>query len=463
MDVLISLDTRRAKRDGTYPILLRLSGNTSTLPIPTGYSVTKQFWDETKREIKKTYKGYDSISRINNILASKRNKARNVITSLEENGELPSLTIQEVKTRIISTFKKPQAEKVIEGLRQSNVVASEKKKKELLHHLEDLTSKGQLAVMKDTELSPYFIKQLKAGSVLDFLDEIERNLIEAGKVGNSIVYKCLNGVLTNFLNGKDLNFNQVTPAFLLSFEQWHLKKGHKINSLGTYMRTLRATYNKAVRADIADKAANPFDDYTIKKEPTAKRAISQKQLLKIINLNLPPEHEQFHARNYFLASFAMQGMSFVDMAFLKKADIFDGRVKYRRTKTSRIYNVKLNSMAKAILEHYAAEKKRGDYIFPILKRTSLEDQYKDEKQARKIYNKQLKKLATLCEIDEKLTSYVSRHSFAMAARLSDVPLEVISQMLGHKDTKTTMIYLDSIPDKTVDDYADKVLSFINNK
>ena len=77
-----------------------------------------------------------------------------------------------------------------------------------------------------------------------------------------------------------------------------------------------------------------------------------------------------------------------------------------------------------------------------------------------MYNKELKQIARKCDIEESLTSYVARHSFAMSARMSSVPIEVISQMLGHKDTKTTLIYLNSIPDKTVDDYADKVLSMM---
>lgn len=149
------------------------------------------------------------------------------------------------------------------------------------------------------------------------------------------------------------------------------------------------------------------------------------------------------------------------MAFLKKKYVFDGRVKYRRTKTSRIYNIKLTEMLLAIFDYYARDKGPEDFIFPIIKRKSLADQYKDIKWARKLYNARLKNIAEKCGIEENLTSYVSRHSFAMSARLANTPIEVISQMLGHKDTKTTQIYLDSIPDKTVDDYADKVSGFTN--
>ncbi|WP_421754169.1 phage integrase SAM-like domain-containing protein [Croceimicrobium sp.] len=464
MEILLNQDTRYKKKNGTYPIILRISGNEQTLPISTGYNAPKEFWDEKKREIKKGYKGYGSVSRVNNLLEGKRNTARNVITQLEESGTLGALSIHDVKRCIVSVFRKPDAEKTIDSLRKKNIVASDKKKKELLNHLDELVISGELSSIPLSELPNYFQDLVKAGSVFQFLQKIEGDLRDRGKIGNAIVYGCLAGVLRKYMGeGKDLYFNQLTLEFLEAFEKWNIKRGIKVNSIGNYMRTLRATYNRAVKANEADKHSNPFDDFKIKKEQTAKRAISQDYLRSIINLQLEPTDPLFDARNFFLASFAMQGMSFIDMAFLQKKFVFDGRVRYRRSKTSRVYNVKINDLLRAILEFYSKDKADEDFIFPILRRESMEDRYKDEKQSRKVYNKQLKKLALKCGIKETLTSYVARHTFAMSARLSEVPIEVISQMLGHKDTKTTMIYLDSIPDKTVDDYADKVFAFAKSE
>ncbi|MAN04640.1 MAG: hypothetical protein CMI35_16280 [Owenweeksia sp.] len=461
MQVILNQYTRCKKKDGTYPIILRISGNEQTLPISTGYNAPKEFWDEKKREIKKGYKGYGSVSRVNNLLAGKKNTARNVITQLEENGILGALSIHEVKARIVSVFKKPDALQIIDSLRKKNIVASEKKKQELLDHLDEIIQSGELSSIPVTTLPSYFQDRVRAGSVFQFIYKIQDDLKERGKIGDAIVYGCLAGVLKKYIGeGKDLYFNQLTLGFLEAFEKWNIKRGIKTNSIGNYMRTLRATYNRAVKANEADKYSNPFDDFKIKKEQTAKRAISQDYLRKIINLQLEPTDPFFNARNFFLASFAMQGMSFIDMAFLQKKFVFDGRVRYRRSKTSRVFNIKVNEFLQAILEFYSKDKQDDEFIFPILKRESLEDRYKDEKQARKIYNKQLKALAVKCEIKETLTSYVARHSFAMSARLSAVPIEVISQMLGHSDTKTTMIYLDSIPDKTVDDYAEKIKSLL---
>lgn len=461
MEVLISQDTRYKRKDGSYAIILRLSGNEQTLPIATGYFVTKQYWDADKRQIKKGYGGYDSISRVNNLLADKRNIARKVITTLEENGELENLTIHEIRNRILSVFRKPDATHLIDKLRKQKIIANDKKKKELLKYLDEIVESGKLAEIPLKDIKEHFQEKISSNSVFTFLDKIQKDLIEIDKVGNAAVYKCLSGVLRNFVGeDKDLSFDQLDYQFLQNMEKWHLKKGLKINGLGTYLRTLRSTYNKAVKAGLAERDSNPFYEYKIKKEDTAKRAISEDYILRIMNLELEEENSLFTSRNYFLASFAMHGMSFIDLAFLKKRFIYDGRIRYKRTKNSRAYNVKLNELLQSIIDYYAKDKGLDDFIFPVIKRESIGERYKDVKQARKMYNKELKQIARKCDIEESLTSYVARHSFAMSARMSSVPIEVISQMLGHKDTKTTLIYLNSIPDKTVDDYADKVLSMM---
>jgi integrase len=216
-----------------------------------------------------------------------------------------------------------------------------------------------------------------------------------------------------------------------------------------------------VAKGLADRDANPFSEYRIKTERTAKRALSTDNLVKIINLKLNPDHELFDTRNFFVVSFAMQGMSYIDMAFLTKANIIDGRIRYSRAKTGREYNIPCTPMVREIIDYYSDNKGMNDFIFPIIKRTSLSDQYKDVKWSRKRYNAKLKRLGELCGIEEKLTSYVSRHTFAMSARLAKVPIDAISQMLGHRDVKTTEVYLDSIPNVHMDDYMDKIMNLSN--
>jgi integrase/recombinase XerD len=178
---------------------------------------------------------------------------------------------------------------------------------------------------------------------------------------------------------------------------------------------------------------------------------------RIIDLKLKPDDPLFHARNYFLVSFFMRGMTFADLAQLKMENIIDGRIYYDRQKTDKPYNIKITPEIDAILSIYTVGKKKEDYIFPIIHRETLAEQYKDVEWARKRYNKKLIDIAKLCNIEEKLTSYVTRHSFATRAKNLGIPIASISDMLGHSDTKTTQVYLDTLPSDIMDDLHEKVI------
>ncbi|MDR6193291.1 integrase [Siphonobacter sp. BAB-5404] len=223
------------------------------------------------------------------------------------------------------------------------------------------------------------------------------------------------------------------------------------------MRTIRAIYNKAIKSGLVDKELYPFDDYKIKTSPTDKRALDSEFLKKIIELEIPVNHICFNTRNYFLASYMMYGMNFADMAYLEKSSLVNGRIRYRRRKTGKLYDIKITPSLEKILGHYLEQNPVSKFVFPILKREDPVLRDKDIQWARKRYNKKLKTLATLCGIDSNLTSYVSRHSFATQAMLHEIPLAAISTMLGHSSLKTTEIYLKGLPINVLDDYNEKIL------
>jgi len=130
---------------------------------------------------------------------------------------------------------------------------------------------------------------------------------------------------------------------------------------------------------------------------------------------------------------------------------------YKRTKTGKNYSIKLTAPANKILSYYIKDQKHKDYIFPIIKRETLELQLKDMQNEIKTFNKYLKKIADLCGIESNLTSYVARHTWATIAKDLNVPVSVISEGLGHEDIKTTQIYLDSF-DADVIDKANALIS-----
>jgi integrase/recombinase XerD len=151
----------------------------------------------------------------------------------------------------------------------------------------------------------------------------------------------------------------------------------------------------------------------------------------------------------------LYGMNFYDMALLDKSNFVDGRIQYLRNKTSAPYNVKITPALQALLNLYIKPGQRS--VFEVVKREDPILRDKDIKNARRLFNDRLKDLAKLCNIQTNLTSYVSRHSFATHAKLHKIPIEAISEMLGHTSIKTTQIYLDSLPSATLDGYNELVL------
>jgi integrase/recombinase XerD len=401
-NIVISLDTRRVKKDGTFPLVMRLGHKRRTTSIPLGIKILAKDWDETNRTIKKTYSGVTSVSHLNNLVQKKKSLAMDIIFKLNESGELGALSVIALR------------EKIEQG------------------------SKNQ--------------------SFFKFAAQEIEELIKAGRIGTARSFKGVADVLGKYLDGKELYFQDITYSFLCKFEAFHLGKGNSYNGLSVYIRAIRSLFNKAIKAGLVEKEYYPFESYKIKSVPTQKRALDWDYIKKIIEKEIEPGHPCFHARNYFLASYMMYGMNFTDMAYLKKADIKSGRIKYRRRKTSKLYDIKLTENLEKILSYYINQNPENEYVFPIINRATPLLQSRDIQWARKRYNKKLKELATLCEIPENLTSYVSRHSFATQAMLKEIPLNAISAMLGHSSLKTTEIYLKSLPTNILDDYNEKVLN-----
>jgi len=394
-NVVISLDTRRAKSDGTYPLIMRLGHNKRTTSLPLDINLSKKDWNEERRIIRDSYKGSESVTRLNNKIQKKKAEALDIIHKLDENGQLENISLTDLR----------------------NMIAS----------------------------------QSSSVSFFTFSNKIVADLKAANRIGTARSYQGVLDVLTDYRNEQDLTFNQITFTFLKSFENHHIGKGNNYNGLAVYMRTIRALYNLAIKSGIAEKEKYPFNDYKITTVPTKKRALDWELLMKIIQKDISEAHPCYNTRNYFLASYLMYGMNFIDMAFLKKENIASGRIAYERSKTGKHYDIKITANLDKILSHYL-NTRDSEYVFPIIKRQELSLQYKDIDWARKRYNKKLKELAKYCDVDQHLTSYVSRHSFATQAMLQEVPVNAISAMLGHSSIKTTQVYLKSLPSNIIDEY-----------
>jgi len=291
----------------------------------------------------------------------------------------------------------------------------------------------------------------------DFLTSHIQLLRDNGKVGNSYAYLNLRTTLHNF-HGKKLNFlfNAVDVAFCNKFEAWMRKHQFEDTTMHYYFRTLRSTYNKAIEAKFANREKSPFIEYKLSRfsTKTKKRALSKESVKKILKMDCSDMGEKARlAHDVFSFSYYCGGISLIDVANLTPDNIIDGRLIYERQKTHGMINLVMLDEAKDIIEQYTTYQKRAGYLFPILDTRKHITPMQKFNRVRKLcwqLNKELHKITAKLEIKEDVTTYVARHSFATVLKKSGVNIGIISQALGHRDIKTTQIYLSEFDNEQVD-------------
>ena len=160
------------------------------------------------------------------------------------------------------------------------------------------------------------------------------------------------------------------------------------------------------------------------------------------------------ARDIFLFLFFCRGMSFIDAAFLKKADMQNGMLTYRRHKTNQLLHIRIVNQIREIIDRYSV--KKSPYLLPIISIQGINERKQYESALRRT-NNALKKVAKKIKLPIPLTTYVARYTWATIAKQKNVPVSVISDALGHDSETTTQIYLASIDTSTNDRVNDLII------
>jgi len=314
----------------------------------------------------------------------------------------------------------------------------------LEHIIRDLTLKGTCSA--DAIVDGYR-KQTSTQSFFNFMDSVIGQLKRLNRERTSETYASALSSFMRFRKNKDVQLDDMDADLVMEYEAWLKMNGVSLNTISFYMRILRATYNRAVEKGLTVQK-HPFKHVYTGMDRTRKRAISMKDIKRIKELDLSGKPHWELARDMFLFSFYTRGMSFIDMAYLKKSDLKNGILSYRRHKTGQQLHIRWESCMEKIVAKYAAGCS-GEYLLPILKLPSkkLRSQYKSTLFR---INKYLKEIAKLCGIATPLTMYVSRHSWASIAKSKNIPISVISEGMGHDSEETTRIYLASLDGSVID-------------
>lgn len=283
-------------------------------------------------------------------------------------------------------------------------------------------------------------------SLFNFMEGIIAKLKQNGKVRTSETYKSTLNSFKKFRKDEDIMLDCLTSEIMEGYEAWHKSRGVAPNTISFYTRILRAVYNRAVEDDIIENR-NPFRHVYTGVDKTVKRALPLAAIkrIKALDLSLTPALD--FSRDMFLMSFYLRGMSFIDMAFLKKSDLKNGYVTYRRRKTGQQLVIEWTKEMQMILDKY--HENASDYLLPIIRNPGTNERCTYHNMGYNI-NHNLKRIAGIVGVSIPLTLYVARHSWASAAKAKGIPLSVISEGMGHDSEATTQIYLASLDTSIVD-------------
>lgn len=297
-----------------------------------------------------------------------------------------------------------------------------------------------------------FHRMTKEASLFSFMHGVIAQLKQLGKVRTSETYTATLKSFTDFRDGQDVPLDGINSDMMLLYEAYLKDRGVRMNTVSFYMRILRAVYNRAVEKGLTSQN-NPFCHVYTGVDKTVKRAIPIKtiKILKDLDLSAKPSLE--FARDMFLFSFYTRGMSFVDMAYLKKTDLQNGVLTYRRRKTGQQLTIKWEKCMEEIVTKDLIPD--SVYLLPFIKKP--EDERRQYDNALHLVNYRLKELSTMLKLQRPLTMYVARHSWASAAKAKNIPLSVICEGMGHDNEATTQIYLASLETSVVDKANKKIL------
>ena len=300
--------------------------------------------------------------------------------------------------------------------------------------------------------------------VLTFMKQVANRLQVEGNFGTAHVYRSSLNAIIAYRGKSDFVFSEVTSEWLKGFEVHLRNRGCSWNTVSTYMRTFRAVYNRAVNLQEVSYVPYLFRSVYTGTRADHKRALNDDDMKKVfVNLSRKAgvSLSVRQAQELFILMFLLRGMPFVDLAYLRKSDLRDNVITYRRRKTGRSLSVTLTPEAMILIKKYMNRDSSSPYLFSFLKsREGTKEAYREYQLALRSFNQRLMLLGELLGLGDKLSSYTARHTWATTAYYCEIHPGVISEAMGHSSITVTETYLKPFQDKKIDEANKQVLDFV---
>jgi len=306
-------------------------------------------------------------------------------------------------------------------------------------------------------------------SVYEAYDRKMEQLRKEGREGTRNNYADSKASLIRFK--PKLSFSEVTADFLNRYEKFMVDEGRSLTTVGIYLRPLRALLNQAIQDKIVSADSYPFrkNKYKIPTGKKGKVTLNEEELALLFDYRPIPFSMEDRSKDFWFFSYLCNGMNFKDIFNLKYQQIKEDSFKFVREKTRLttkdapiVVDVQLNEYSKKIIEKWGGKDRNPDnYVFPFVNNEGSEEiKQKVRKQFIKLTNKYLRSVCAKIGIDKEVTTYVARHTFAAIVINKGYSIEVLRELLGHTDIKTTQNYInDIIPPSKKKEIASSLLDF----
>lgn len=245
------------------------------------------------------------------------------------------------------------------------------------------------------------------------------------------------------------------------FETYMRQNQRSWNTVSTYLRALRATYNRAVDKHLAPYVPRLFKHVYTGTRADKKRALDAKDMALVFNSWKENDPLLNKTQGLFMLMFLLRGLPFVDLAYMHKKDLQGNTITYHRRKTGRQLTVMIPPEAMKLIEIYMDTNPHSPYLFSIINgiEGSMEA-YQEYQRALRIFNHQLTLLAETLKIHSSLSSYTARHTWATLAYHCEVHPGIISEAMGHSSILVTETYLKPFNANKINEANLKIIAFI---
>lgn len=322
----------------------------------------------------------------------------------------------------------------------------QRKKADMEERLLILQDKGQLKTLTDKQLINYLTGVSDDDKPHYFKNVLEKYVSAKTNTRTKEIYGATVSKLVHFCDYEHITFEEMNVSWLRSFDAWLAKTSPSANSRSIHLRNIRTIFNAALDDELI--SVYPFRRFKITSEETIKRSISIADMRKLYHAAVQPFQQKY--LDCFFLSFFLIGINTVDLAKLPANADISGRIVYKRSKTGKLYDIKVEPEAARIIKKYRGKTHLLEWF----------DQRKDYRTFTMYLDKNLQLIGHSLGIPS-LTTYVARHSWASYASELDIPKDVISHALGHH-LNVTDTYIRFNHDK-VDNANRRIIDYLLEK